>query len=104
MCLVHLSNLAVLARKVLLVPVRRWLVLTLAGMVEAVFELLLDTFAGIAAAEHFLMRLLVFGIVLVFPGIALAHPSNSLHFSVSFFVFPLRRRLLPLRVCSGGFC
>ena len=79
-----------------LVPVRRWLVLTLAGMVEAVFEFLLDTFAGIVAAEHFLMRLLVFGIVLVFPGIALAHPFNSLHFFVGFFVFLPRRWLLPL--------
>ena len=68
-------------------------------MDEAVFEFLLDTFAGLTAAERLLTRLLVFVLVLVFPGTALAHLFNLLHFSVSFVVFPLWRRLLPLR-CS----
>ena len=87
-----------------LAPVRRWLVFAFAGEDEAVFEFLLDTFAGFTAAERLLTRLLVFVLVLVFPGTALAHLFHLLHFSVSLVVFPLWRRLLPLRDRSGGFC
>ena len=89
-----------LARKALLVLVRRWLVLVLAGKAETVFEFFLDTFAGFVAAKHFLMRSLFFGTGLAFSGNTLAHSANSLHFFVCFFALPLRRWLLPLRDCS----
>ena len=71
--------------------------LAFAGMDEAVFVLFLDTFACFTAAERPLTRSLDFVTVLVFPGTALAHLFNLLHFPVSLVVFPLWRRLLPLR-------
>ena len=87
-----------------LVPVRRWPVFVFAGLDEAVFEFLLDTFAGFAATERLLTRLLVYASVLVFPGTALAPLFNSVPFSVSFVVLLPWRRPLPLRARSGGCC